>query len=916
MVPFLKQVAVHYFRQGNVGRRCFVFPNRRAMVFFKKYLGECVSAGGTPIVSPQMYTMNDFFYRITGKSPASREQLILRLYDCYKKFDRRDEELDDFIFWGGVLLSDFNDVDKYLVDADRLFTNVSDFKSMLSPEEYLDETQLEALNRFLSHFRTGGSYKTEFLRTWEIMRPLYHDFNESLSHEGLAYEGQVYRELAEKLSEHPVKDILADSMKETDDFVFVGLNALNECEKRLLSKLRDAGLAEFCWDYSSEMIKDSHNKSSFFMARNIQDFKPSFTIDPQGLEIPEINAVSVPSAIGQTKQIPAILDRFGEDIGINTAVVLPDEGLLIPVLNSIPEYIKDINVTMGYPMNGSELWSLMNELSSLQIHLRYQGEEAYFYHRQVWAVFSNSIFKTVISDSGRETVERIKKSTKYYIPIEDFRGDSLLELIFTPVVKDPSEHSADLINSLEEYGKDIILHIAPILKEKEDMSLELDFAKEYFQAIGRLQACRLEIRPATYFRMLGQLVGNASVPFKGEPLKGLQIMGPLETRALDFENVILLNSNEGIFPRRAVSPSFIPPELRKGFDLPTYEYQDAVWAYYFYRMIQRSRRVWMLYDSRTEVSKSGEPSRYISQLELHFGVKVNRFVVKSRIEKGSEESSIPKTEEDIALIKGKYLSATRIQDYEACPAKFYYRFVRGLREKDEVVEVLDAGKMGTVFHSTMESLYRTDSGIISKSYLETLISKENPRIRNEVKEGIKKKLNSFEVTGRNLIYEDIICRYVEKTLQRDLELMESYGVKEFRILGLELHKNRTIDGFLFKGDIDRLDSFVPGEVRVVDYKTGSVDRDKVDLQLFLYDRLISQDGLVKGKHLVNSVYHLSRMFVEKIENEEMDSDRKAEMETRLEAVLSELADPSVPFRRTDDVQHTCSYCEFKMICGR
>ncbi len=916
MVPFLKQVAAHYFGQGNVGRRCFVFPNRRATVFFKKYLGECVAAGEAPIVSPQMYTMNDFFYRITGKSPASREQLVLRLYDCYKKFDRRDEELDDFIFWGGVLLSDFNDVDKYLVDADRLFANVSDFKSMLSPEEYLDRTQLEALNRFLSHFRTGGSYKTEFLKTWEILRPLYHEFKESLSREGLAYEGQVYRELAESLSEHPVKDVLAASMGETDNFVFVGLNALNECEKKLLSKLRDAGMAEFCWDYSSEMIKDSHNKSSFFMARNILDFKPSFTIDPLGLEIPEINAVSVPSAIGQTKQIPAILDRLGGDVGINTAVVLPDEGLLIPVLNSIPEHIKDINVTMGYPMNGSELWSLMNELSSLQMHLRYQGDGTYFYHRQVWAIFSNSIFKTVITEPGRETVEKIKKSTKYYIPAEDFRGDELLELIFTPVVKDPSERNADVIYRLEEYEKSIILRIAPVLKEKEDMSLELDFAKEYYQAIGRLQTCRLEIRPATYFRMLGQLVGSASVPFKGEPLKGLQIMGPLETRALDFENIILLNSNEGIFPRRNVSPSFIPPELRKGFNLPTYEYQDAVWAYYFYRMIQRSRRVWMLYDSRTEVSRSGEPSRYISQLELHFGIKVNRFVVKSRIEKSPEEGFIAKTEVDIGLIRQKYLSASRIQDYESCPAKFYYRFVRGLREKDEVVEVLDAGKMGTVFHSTMENLYRTDSGIITKSYLESLIFKGNPKVHDVVRERIKKKLNSFEVSGRNLIYEDIICRYVRKTLQRDLELMESYGVREFRILGLELHRKKTIGGFLFKGDIDRLDSFVPGEVRVVDYKTGSLDRDKVDLQLFLYERLISQDGPVKGNHLVNSVYHLSRMFVEKIENEEMDTDRKAEMEARLETVLSELADPSIPFRRTDDVKYTCSYCEFKMICGR
>lgn len=916
MVPFLKQVAVHYYGLGNIDRRCFVFPNRRAVVFFKKYLGDCVSGSDKPIVAPRMFTMNDFFYRITGRIPASREQLILKLFECYKKYDKRDEELDDFIFWGGVLLSDFDDVDKYLVDADRLFTNVSEFKSMLSPEEYLDKAQLEALERFLSHFRTGGSYKTEFLRLWEIMRPLYHDFNDALSKEGLAYEGQVYRELAERLNEHPVTDILSSEFNETDSIVFVGLNALNECEKRLLSKLRDAGKAEFCWDYSSPMIRDSHNKSSFFMARNIVDFKPSFDIDPEGLEIPEINVVSVPSSIGQAKQIPPILERIGERAGIDTAIVLPDEGLLIPVLNSIPDSVEDINVTMGYPMNGSELWSLMNELSSLQMHLRYQDGEVYFYHKQVWAVFSNSIFKNVISDSGREKVEAVKKSAKYYIPVSDLGGDPLLEVIFRPIVKDPASKSADVIGRLEKYGQEVILYLAPILKKIEDMAIEIDFAREYFRAIARLQSCRLEIRPATYFRMLSQLVGNSSVPFKGEPLKGLQIMGPLETRALDFDNIILLNSNEGIFPRRSVSPSFIPPELRKGFELPTYEYQDAVWAYYFYRMIQRSRKVWMLFDSRTEVSKSGEPSRYLSQLELHFGVKVNHFVVKSRIEKGLDESFIPKTEEDIALIRSKCLSATRIQEYESCPAMFYYRFVRGLKVKEEVTEALDAGMQGTVFHKAMQELYSTETGTVSGEYLSSLLSGEDKRIRDIVREGIKKKINSFEVSGRNLIYEDIICRYVRKTIQRDAELLESYGVKEFRILGLELSRKTEINGFRFKGDIDRLDSFVQGEARVVDYKTGNVDRDKVDLQLYIYNRLISGDRLIGGMKVVNSVYHLSRMFVDRIVSEEMDSGRKAEIEERLASVLSELADPSVPFNRTDDVEHTCSYCAFKMICGR
>ncbi len=916
MIPFLKQVATHYYAQGQLERKCFVFPNRRAILFFKKYLGEMVAVDGVPVVSPQMFTMNDFFYRITGKNPSSREQLILKLYECYRRLDKREEELDEFIFWGGVLLSDFNDVDKYLVDADMLFSNVSDFKSMQSPEEYLDREQLAALERFLGHFKTGGSYKAEFLRIWEILRPLYRDFNDTLSRDGLSYEGQVYRELAERLAEQSVADVLAPVFEDVEGYVFVGLNALNACERRLMSRMRDACIAEFCWDYSSDMIRDPHNKSSFFMARNVSEYPQAIRLDPDGLVTPEVNVISVPSAVGQAKQIPEILSRIGGGIDIRTAVVLPDEGLLLPVLNSIPEDVRDINVTMGYPMNGSALWSLMNEISSLQMHLRIKDTKAYFYHRQVWGIFSNSIFRNIVSDAGKEIVERVKKSAGYYVAEDDLHGDPLMELIFRPVVTDPTVRDPEVIRSLCRYGRELLAGIAPKLKDKEDMALELDFAREYYLAIGRLSTQELKIRPSTYFRMLSQLVGAAAVPFKGEPLHGLQIMGPLETRALDFDNIILLGCNEGVFPRRSVSPSFIPPELRKGFDLPTYEYQDAVWAYYFYRMIQRCRNLWLLFDSRTEISRSGEPSRYISQLELHFGVKTNRYVVKSPIIRKAVDGPIPKTEDIVALIRGKELSASAIQTYQACPVKFYYHTVCGLEEKEEVTESLDAGMFGTIYHETMQSLYASAQGTVTRTYLKSLLSDGDAVIKNGVRSRIMEKLHSFEVTGRNLIYEDIICRYVRKTLQRDMELMDSYAVDSFKILGLELRKTARLCGFKFKGYIDRLDSFVPDEIRVVDYKTGKVDRDKVDLQLFLYDAFLKGDTVAGGKRIVNSVYQLSRLFVDGVENEEMDSGRREEMEGKLEAVLSEMSDTSVPFTRTDDVDGVCAYCDFKIICGR
>lgn len=914
MEPFLKQAARHYFATWDISSYCFVFPNRRAVAFFRKYLGEEVARAGKPLVAPLTYAMNEFFYEVAGRTMTDRVTLLLKLYESYKAVNPSPETLDEFIFWGGVLLSDFDDVDKYLADPSHLFTNVSDFKKLQDSYQYLSESQLKAIEQFAGHFRTGGKYKDEFRKIWDILLPLYEDFNARLEVEGMSYEGMVYRRLAERLEHESACDILSESFPSTVKFVFVGLNALNDCEKRLLTKLRNASLAEFCWDYSSTMIRDPHNKSSFFLESNVADYPQAFIPDAgEELPVPEINVLSVPSSVGQAKQLPEILGRLGA-VGIETAVVLPDESLLLPVLNSIPEHIRDINVTMGYSIGGSELWSLMNDIASLQMHLREKDGKWFFYHRQVWSIFSNSVFKSVLDEEGKGVVSRIRSSAKYYIPQEDFCGDPLLEMVFSPVPVSPDTASEQTPVLLGTYQQEILSYLAERLKDEEGMAIEIEFAKEYWLSIGRLKACRPSILPATYFKLLGQLSSGISVPFLGEPLKGLQIMGPLETRALDFENLVVLSCNEGVFPRRSVASSFIPPELRKGFDLPTYEYQDAMWAYYFYRMIQRARRVWLLFDSRTEISRSGEESRFIKQLELHFGVSLGRYVAKADIERRDDSDSVPKTEEHLATIRGKYLSASAIQNYISCPAKFYYHTVCGLKADEEVAESLDASMLGTVFHETVEEIYRTRDGKVTAAYLKSMF-KDAEGIRNRVRRHIMDALHSFEVTGRNIIFEELVCRYVRKVLEQDIALMKSYGTDEIRILGLELERYSEMGGFKFKGVIDRLDSLVDNEVRVVDYKTGRLDEEKVGMQLFLYDKFIGCDAAVKGKTLVNSVYHLASMFVSPVENAVPDDDFWEGMQARLDIVLAELADLSVDFKRCEDGD-TCKWCDFKMICGR
>lgn len=955
MIPFLKQVADHYYNIGEADKCCFIFPNRRSLVFFTRHLCQAVKDSDVlsrPIVAPEMLTINDFFHKVGGMHSVERVRLLIELYDCYRECNPKAESLDEFIFWGDVILSDFNDVDKYLVDPKQLFANISDLKKIQDTYTYLTDTQRKAIEAFVSHFSDlsgrltvdldseDPDVKGKFLMIWNILYDLYELFNTRLREKGMAYEGMVYRQLAQRLKTESVEDVFNDVWQGDVKFVFVGLNALNECEKMLLRNLRDAGRAEFCWDYSGKIISDPKNRSSFFMAENVVEFPQAAVWDRDGLTIPEINVVSVPSSTGQAKRLPDVLNGIGSRTvaGLTEcAIVLPDETLLSSVLNSIPDEVEDINVTMGLPMTGSILYSMMSDIAAIQLHTVNRKGKWYFYHKQVWDLFANDLFRKASDEKTLEIISKVKSDAAYYISQDVLSGTPLLDAVFRPVIADQKLQSASQIKDFAEYQKQVLTAVVSSVTEDVGMNLELEYAKEYYKCVNVLKGIDLEVLPVTYVRLLNQLLSAVSVPFRGEPLKGLQIMGPLETRALDFRNLVILSANEGVFPRRNVSSSFVPPELRKGFGLPTYEYQDAVWAYYFYRMISRAEKVWMFTDTRTEGLKSGEESRYIKQLEYHFNIPLNRYVVRFDKMKTAKVEDIVKTSDDVRKIKETVLSATTVQNYLACPAKFYYGTVKELKAEEEVAESLDYGMFGTVYHETMRSLYASDR--MTAKDIQSWLGRED-EIKSKIKELIIDELNLMEVSGRNLVVTDVILKYVMKTLQRDLELLEKEGVDFFEILGREVKVSGEFKGQKFKGFIDRLDSFHPGQVRVVDYKTGKVldddekinddnalaiaedifaedikERPKIALQFFIYDMLVQNHPLARGKQLFNCVYSTARLFKEpplNVPRNEMFFNAVSE---RLENTLKEMYSLEVPFRRTND-EKVCEYCDFKMICGR
>lgn len=1015
--PFLRQVAGHFLNATkgsapdglSLEELCFVLPNRRSMLFLQNYFKQL---SDKPMLAPKMITINDFLYRLADEYPTDRVRLLLTLYDCYKELRPDAEPLDDFIFWGDVLLGDFSDVDKYYCDPKVVFANVSDFKSIDAGLDALNEQQQEALKRFLTYFNTNAEKakksgdhdaRRPFKQIWNLLYPLYTRFNEVLDNTGASYEGRVYRKARERMADPAVSavDVLQELFPRAKKFVFTGLTKLTECEHFILKQLsKRPGLAAFCWDYPGDWIANKYNKSSF-LQKNIDDFPQEFALQKLTGH-PHINVLPVASSVGQTRQIPAILKQCGlvkdqesdknqqEDTESDSqtkvalqlescAIVLPDEGLLMSVLNAIPEQIESINVTMGFPMAQSEFHSFLLRLMTLQQNVRWTipatdapagaVEDARFYHKPVWDIFASPIFKLFYKKEPylEEKVVAIQKRSAYYIPKSEFSGSEALEMIFRPVLDKPANPSqaASASTSAEprqikrfaDYLKDVILYVGAVMSEEKKNAFETSFAKAAYNAIQQLASNELSIKPSTFSRMVERLVSGLSIPFEGEPLNGLQVMGPLESRCLDFENLIVLSCNEGMFPRASVSSSFIPMELRVGFGLPSYEHQDEMWAYYFYRMIARSREVWLLYDNRTEGLKKGEESRFIKQLRYHFGADITDWAehLPSGEESPLMSDEVKKTTDMMGDIRNIVYSPSSLETYVNCPMRFYFSHVRKLKVPTEVSEFLDNAMLGTVFHETMEALYTSEEAMkpggklpehstphrIDEKYLSRWLERKKD-IRKKVNSLICRKLKTSEVTGRNLVMAEAICQYALNVLEADKAYLEDKKKDAFQIISLEHHFEMDFLDVSFKGVVDRIDQVEGGKVRVVDYKTGSDNPEclgltvkKVDapftkyehkaaIQFFLYDQALIDASSKSGNaifpssrsEIANAMYvpfKLSKTAFSK--DYDVDVDFAEAMKDKLDALIQEINDVNKPFVKTKDSE-TCKNCDFKSICGR
>ena len=974
MNSFLYRIAQTYYSQykESISDLTFVFPNRRAGLFFQRYISLIAAK---PIFSPEILTINECFSMASHWQTADRMSNLFRLYRIYIEQSGSDESFDSFVFWGEMLLSDFDDVDKYRVDARQLFTNITELKQIDQLFNVFSEKQIEAISQFWSNFVpvTEGKSQEDFIATWKILLPVYEQFRAGLIAESIATEGMICRDVADRLrAKEPVPEL------EGKQFVFIGFNALNPCERTLMAELQKRGQADFYWDYDAAELRDADNQASRFYAENIHLFPSKYEIDAdiESLLDKEIELIAVPSAVGQTKQVYSILNKLypteNDDKDkdksrlvptnyqppttnwIDTAVVLPDESLLVPLLHSLPAQIGKVNVTMGFPLKSTPVSGLIEHIFELQRRMRTSGGRISFYHQTVSNILNHQYIALLCSDEANRLTHQMAENNWIYIDADELKRNELLATIFVP----QTDTQAFL---------PYLLHILRNLQngwqqasgEEHNYQLECDFLYQYYVTINRM-ADIMKAKPSdvnmnmdTLVRLTRQLTAGITIPFVGEPLDGLQVMGVLETRGLDFENLIITSFNEGIFPAKSNSNSFIPYNLRRGFELPTTEHQDAITAYNFYRLIHRAKRIFFLYDSRTEGMQTGEVSRFMHQLHYHYGVKVQKKTISFDIGFGNSQAiQIDKT----AAVMDKLLrfasseeyspslSASSINSYIDCPLQFYLTKVENVEQADEVAETVEANMFGTLFHKVMENLYLPYKGQLMQSDDFDAMIKNTLQIDIEInrafaKEYFKKKNDAIvPLEGNNLLIASVLRKYILQVLKVDKKHSPFKYISSEEKCKIKYPIQNGKINVNIKGFIDRIDE-KEGQLRILDYKTGTgkldfknldevfehnkENRPKFVLQTFLYCILYHEEKGVEN--LTPGIFYIRDLFKDDFDTELTNKESKEKVtdfnqyndsfRKHLTDCFEEIFNSDIPFVQTSNVK-VCQYCPYVGVCNR
>ena len=955
METFLYKTSQYIFsRHGEeMGNICIVLPNRRAKLFLQRHLASFITK---PIWSPEIYAIEDFIVKLSGMKIAENIQLLFELYSTHKAVTKdQADTFDEFMNWGQTLLHDFNDIDMYLVKPEYVFTYLDDAKN-------------------ITHWNPDKSEPTDnqkkFLQFYSSLLEYYNHFTELLLKKKEVYNGLAYRHVAENI-ESP------EHSTAWEKIYFAGLNAMTISEEKIIRHFIKQKKAEILWDadkyYTDDINQEAgnflrHYKSSWLL----NEFKwtnDNFSSDKN------INIIGVPKQIGQVKyagQLVADIAKADMDNISKTAVVLADENLLLPLLNSMPEDISQFNVTMGLPLKFVPLFDLFNSLfyiheNAVKLNKKDTNGNLCFYFKDLLKFFQHP-YITRLSLSSNQTdlhhlINILADSKKVFLSSDHIKElladksadfDKIILPAFNSWSSDPIialEYFSDIIDAM----KDSAIIYNKQKKESSNINMELEYLYAFAKIIKRLKSLttdntaifKVPFSLKSLHQLFNQVVTSSTLPFYGEPLKGLQIMGVLETRTLDFENVIMLSVNENLLPSAKTNNSFIPYDIRKKFKLPTYHDRDSIFAYHFYRLLQRAKNIILIYNTENDEFGKGEKSRFITQLIHELPAYNPHIIINNKIlsippvkEDQIKSIVIEKSEDIIRTMQRKAengFSPTSLNKFRNCSLQFYFSEIAEIKETEEAEETIEASTLGTIIHEVLSELYMPllDHQLTKEALKEMLSMTETT-----TEKAFQKHYQGGDITtGKNLLIAKVAHKFITNFLKSEIKYITD-NPSSFIVRNLEHNINKTLSiqpssfNIRIKGIIDRVDT-IDGTTRIIDYKTGNINKnlelnikdwselvEKPELdksfQLLIYSWLYFQNnqseslpGILSFKQISKGLQTIA--FPDKTTI--FTSDISAQIESIILHILNNIFDKEQKFIQTDN-RKTCTYCPYKTICIR
>ena len=930
----------------DLSRIAVVFPNKRAALFLNEHLARIA---GQPVWSPAYITISDLFRQHTDLKPADPIKLICDIHKSFTKCTGIDETLDHFYGWGQLLLADFDDIDKNMADADSIFCNLKDIHE-LDDISYLDDEQKEMLKRFFANFGDDidSELKKRFLSLWSHFGDIYHDYNRRLTEQGIGYEGAIYRKVASEETLH----------LKYDKYLFVGFNLIQKVERVLFSRLMKEGKAKFYWDFDEYYMPTARAQQSASVPNNTASFAAYLTDFPNELDNTDrdiyanmrrpkrIRFISSPTENAQARFASNwLLENDRYKAGRKTAVVMCDESILLPIMHSLPPEADKVNITSGFPLAMTPVASLVMLLFDLYtLGLRKKG-----------TAFNPHYLKKLMAHPYARHLQEVH-------------------------LKGVHSKGVHLSQVHQEGSAALLQHIATLVKQvgiatkQEGDALTQESVFRMFTILNRLAALAdsgdLLVDNTTLRRLVSQLVGAASIPFHGEPVIGVQIMGVLETRNIDFDNVLLLSCNEGNMPKGVNDSSFIPYSIRKAHGLTTIDNKVAIYSYYFHRLLQRAGDITIAYNNSTDNGHTGEMSRFMLQLLVESGQKIDHYSLTAKnqptplmpkaIEK--DETALSKLEEMSRL------SPSAINTYIRCKLAFYYQYIAHIKEPDSDPETIDNRMFGNIFHRAAYLIYKdiTDhSPVIEKAHIQAYLS--NRKLLASVVDRAFEEEECKTNNGLQIINREVIIEYITKLLKIDQQLcpfsilaMEEEA-KVYTQLSFTIPSGGALKGgalvssaptkqynLTIGGIIDRLDVVTDKQtgkrrIRVVDYKTGNKPSSAIKsieevfdpkniaskhsnyfLQAILYSLIVSRS---KEWNAANDAVSPALLFIKQAATNDYDptlcidkhpiSDvtvYEEEFLTKLKETVADMYSPDAAFTPTDD-RKKCELCPYRMLCG-